>query len=50
MVLVPRPTTARIGGQPVRDLDLLDWCRRLLDAVCGDSVAAAAASSATGSR
>ena len=50
MVLVPRPTTARIGGQPVRDLDLLDWCRRLLDAVCGDDIAAAAASSATGSR
>ncbi|MGI8538024.1 MAG: transcription-repair coupling factor [Mycobacteriales bacterium] len=42
-VLVPRPTTARIGGQPVRDQDLLDWCRRLLDAVAGDNVQAAAA-------
>ncbi len=43
-VLVPRPTTARIGGQPLRDEALLDWCVGLLDAVLGDSVAAAAAS------
>ena len=42
-VLVPRPMTARIGGQPVRDVELLDWCRAVLDAVVGDSVAAAAA-------
>ncbi|MCW2613439.1 MAG: transcription-repair coupling factor [Frankiales bacterium] len=42
-VLVPRPTTARIGGQPLRDDALLDWCRALLEAVLGDSVAAAAA-------
>ena len=27
-VLVPRPMTARIGGQPLRDVELLDWCRR----------------------
>ena len=42
-VLVPRPTTARIGGQPLRDQALLDWCLGLLDAVLGDSVTAAAA-------
>jgi len=42
-VLVPRPTTARIGGQPLRDDALLAWCAALLDAVLGDSVAAAAA-------
>ncbi len=42
-VLVPRPTTARIGGQPLRDEALLDWCKALLDAVLGDSVAAGAA-------
>jgi transcription-repair coupling factor (superfamily II helicase) len=42
-VLVPRPMTARIGGQPVRDVELLDWCRAVLDAVVGDSVSAAAA-------
>src|SRR5690349_20276294 len=32
-ILVPRPMTARIGGQPVKDLDLLRWCRDLVDAV-----------------
>jgi transcription-repair coupling factor (superfamily II helicase) len=42
-VLVPRPMTARIGGQPVRDEALLDWARGLLEAVLGDSVAAGAA-------
>ncbi len=42
-VLVPRPTTARIGGQPLRDEALLDWARALLEAVVGDSVPAAAA-------
>jgi transcription-repair coupling factor (superfamily II helicase) len=46
-VLVPRPMTARIGGSPVRDVELLAWCRALLDAVVGESTAAAAAA-ATG--
>jgi len=49
-VLVPRPKTARIGGTPLRDTDLLTWAMGLLDAVLGDSVragAAAGASSAT---
>ncbi|MCU1591625.1 MAG: mfd [Frankiales bacterium] len=41
-VLVPRPKTARIGGTPLRDTDLLAWARDLLGAVLGDSVAAAA--------
>jgi transcription-repair coupling factor (superfamily II helicase) len=45
-VLVPRPTTARIGGQPLRDEPLLDWVRGLLDAVLGESVAAGAAAAA----
>ncbi|MFP5220370.1 MAG: transcription-repair coupling factor [Actinomycetes bacterium] len=35
-VLVPRPTTARIGGQPLRDVALLDWARELLTAVVGE--------------
>jgi transcription-repair coupling factor (superfamily II helicase) len=39
-VLVPRPTTARIGGSPVRDLPLLDWCRGVLDAVVGEAALA----------
>ncbi|HET9872338.1 MAG TPA: transcription-repair coupling factor [Propionibacteriaceae bacterium] len=30
MILVPRPTTAPIGGRPVRDTDLLDWCARVV--------------------
>ena len=32
-VLVPAPTTARIGGAPLRDRELLDWCRAVLDAL-----------------
>ncbi|MDQ1704576.1 MAG: hypothetical protein QOF18_942, partial [Frankiaceae bacterium] len=42
LVLVPAPTTARIGGQPLRDRPLLDWCRQLLDTVIGEPAAAAA--------
>jgi transcription-repair coupling factor (superfamily II helicase) len=41
-ILVPRPKTARIGGTPLRDTELLAWARDLLDAVLADSVAAAA--------
>jgi transcription-repair coupling factor (superfamily II helicase) len=33
IVLVPAPTTARIGGQPLRDRELLDWCRGVLQAL-----------------
>jgi len=47
-VLVPRPTTGRIGGEPLRDTALLEWARGLLDAVLGESVAAGAAASAAG--
>ena len=42
-VLVPEPRTARIGGQPLRDTALLDWCRDLLPAVLGDPVPTIAA-------
>jgi transcription-repair coupling factor (superfamily II helicase) len=45
-VLVPRPTTARIGGQPLRDEALLDWVRALLDAVLDNTVAAAVTAAA----
>ncbi len=41
-VLVPRPSTARIGGQPLRDGEVLRWARDLVDAVLLDSVADAA--------
>ncbi len=32
-ILVPKPTTARVGGRPLRDVELLHWCRDLLEAV-----------------
>ena len=32
-ILVPRPMTALMGGQPVRDNELLDWATSLIDAV-----------------
>jgi transcription-repair coupling factor (superfamily II helicase) len=32
-ILLPRPSTARVGGQPVRDLALLRWAREVIDAV-----------------
>ena len=31
-ILVPRPMTAPMGGQPVRDTDLLDWAVALMEA------------------
>ena len=40
-VLVPKPTTQRIGGQPLRDIELLDWCTALLDGVLGEPALAA---------
>jgi transcription-repair coupling factor (superfamily II helicase) len=33
IVLATAPTTARIGGQPLRDQALLSWCRELLQTV-----------------
>jgi transcription-repair coupling factor (superfamily II helicase) len=41
-VLVPAPQTARVGGQPVRDRALLDWCQQLLDNVIGELTAVVA--------
>jgi transcription-repair coupling factor (superfamily II helicase) len=32
-ILVPRPSTARVGGRPLADVELLHWCRDLVDAV-----------------
>jgi len=32
-ILVPRPSTAPIGGQPIRDEALLAWVREVVDAV-----------------
>jgi len=32
-ILVPRPATAPVGGKPLRDEALLDWCRGVIEAV-----------------
>jgi len=42
-VLVPFPTTARVGGTPLSGGPLLAWARQLVDAVLAGDVAAAAA-------
>ncbi|MDR1432379.1 MAG: transcription-repair coupling factor [Propionibacteriaceae bacterium] len=34
-IMVPRPMTARIGGQPITDLALLDWSEQALDSILG---------------
>jgi transcription-repair coupling factor (superfamily II helicase) len=34
-VSLPRPTTKRVGGEPLRDTELLDWAAELLNAVLG---------------
>jgi transcription-repair coupling factor (superfamily II helicase) len=41
-ILVPRPATAPIGGQPLRDVELLHWARDLIDAVLVEAPAVAA--------
>ncbi|MDM7855587.1 transcription-repair coupling factor [Cellulomonas alba] len=41
-VLVPFPTTARIGGRPLHGSELLAWARQLIDAVVVGDVSAAA--------
>jgi transcription-repair coupling factor (superfamily II helicase) len=42
-ILVPRPMTRPVGGQPVRDAAVLKWAGDLVEAVLLGSVAAAAA-------
>ncbi|GIJ44803.1 transcription-repair-coupling factor [Virgisporangium aliadipatigenens] len=41
-VSLPRPSTRRVGGEPMRDTALLDWCAELLTSVLGDPPAPAA--------
>lgn len=41
-ILVPRPLTARVGGQPLRDLAVLRWAGEVVDAVLLASVSTAA--------
>ena len=35
-ILVPKPSTARVGGRPLRDVEVLHWCRDLVNAVLLD--------------
>ena len=42
-MLVPRPRTARIGGQPIVDVELLRWCREVMDSVLAPVLAGAGA-------
>jgi transcription-repair coupling factor (superfamily II helicase) len=35
-ILVPRPTTARVGGEPLRDAALLQWVTELVEGVLVD--------------
>jgi transcription-repair coupling factor (superfamily II helicase) len=39
-ISLPRPTTRRVGGDPLRDTALLEWCGELLTTVIGEPVAA----------
>jgi transcription-repair coupling factor (superfamily II helicase) len=41
-ILVPRPMTARVAGQPLRDTAVLRWASDLIEVVLLDSVADAA--------
>jgi transcription-repair coupling factor (superfamily II helicase) len=41
-ILVPKPLTARVGGQPLRGRELLAWSRDLVDAVLLDGIASGA--------
>jgi transcription-repair coupling factor (superfamily II helicase) len=43
-ILVPRPTTAPVGGQPLRDEALLAWVREVVDQVIDRPASPAAAS------
>ncbi|MFC8733024.1 transcription-repair coupling factor [Luteimicrobium sp. NPDC057192] len=42
-ILVPFPTTARIGGKPLHGVEVLAWAKQLIDAVVVGEVSAAAA-------
>jgi transcription-repair coupling factor (superfamily II helicase) len=38
-VSVPRPQTRRVGGEPLRDQPLLQWCAQLLKDLLGEAPA-----------
>ncbi|EWT01596.1 transcription-repair coupling factor [Intrasporangium oryzae NRRL B-24470] len=45
-MLVPVPMTARVGGKPLRNTEILMWARQLISAVLLDDIAAGAMASA----
>ncbi|QGH68662.1 transcription-repair coupling factor [Pseudactinotalea sp. HY158] len=45
-ILVPAPTTARVGGRPLRDEALVDWVGVLIDSVLARRTSVAAAATA----
>ncbi|WP_370894345.1 transcription-repair coupling factor [Janibacter sp. GXQ6167] len=46
-ILVPKPTTARIGGSPLRDQAVLTWASELIHSVLLDQIAPSADSGST---
>jgi transcription-repair coupling factor (superfamily II helicase) len=49
-ILVPRPMTARVAGQPLRDTAVLRWATDLIEAVLLDGVADAARVASAGQK
>ena len=49
-ILVPVPMTARVGGKPLRDVEVLAWARQLITAVLLDDIAAGHAVVSAGTR
>ncbi|MBA3529093.1 MAG: transcription-repair coupling factor [Propionibacteriaceae bacterium] len=47
IILVPRPTTSPIGGQPVRDRELLQWCEGVVADIFSPATASDALSRST---
>jgi transcription-repair coupling factor (superfamily II helicase) len=39
-ILVPRPTTRPVAGEPLRDVELLQWCTTLIDDVIAEPAVA----------
>jgi transcription-repair coupling factor (superfamily II helicase) len=46
-MLVPRPSTAVVGGTPIRDEALLTWARQVVDTVVDPAGAAPAPAAAS---
>ncbi len=48
VILVPVPMTARVGGKPLRDVEILTWARQLIEAVLLADIATSATVAAVG--